>query len=87
MSVGIDHVIFSLSLSSKWSSEDRCCEKKIQRFQKIWASHKNNWGDYAQPNKSEENKEKEPKPDTRGHEIHFGKKVKRKGQGTSTSDP
>jgi hypothetical protein len=37
--------------------------------------------------KIKNNKEKEPKPDTGGHEIHFGKKVKRKGQGISTSDP
>jgi hypothetical protein len=37
--------------------------------------------------KMKNNKEKEPKPDTRGYEIHFGKKVKRKGKGISTSDP
>jgi len=79
MSAGIDHVIFSLSLSSKWSSEDRWCEKKIQRIQKIWASHKKkNWFDYAQPNKNEENKEKEPKPDTKGHDKPFWKEIQKK---------
>jgi len=62
--------------------------KKIQMIQKIWASHKNNWADYAQPNKNEENKEKEPKPDTRGHDRPFSKDIpKTKGQETSTSDP
>jgi len=34
-----------------------------------------------QKKKWRKNKEKEPKPNTGGHEIHFGKKVKRKGQG------
>jgi len=37
--------------------------------------------------KAKNEEEKEPKPNTGGHEIHFGKKVKRKGQKTSTSDP
>jgi hypothetical protein len=56
--------------------------KKIQKIQKIWASHKNDWGDYAQPNKMKKNKEKEPKPDTGGHDRLFWKnnsKDKRSG--------
>ena len=52
--------------------------KKIQRIQKIWASHKNNWGDYTQPNKNEENKEKELKPKTRGHDKPFWKEIQKK---------
>jgi glycyl-tRNA synthetase beta subunit len=52
--------------------------KKIQRIQKIWASQKNNWGDYAQPNKNEENKEKELKPDTRGQDKSFWKEMQKK---------
>jgi len=52
--------------------------KKIQNIQKIWASHKKNWGGYAQPNKNEENKEKRPKPDTRGHDKPFWKEIQKK---------
>ena len=76
MGAGIDHVIFSLLLSSKWSSKDKYCDwlkKKSQRIQKSWASHKNNWCDYAQLNKNKENKEKKPKPETGGHEDYFEK--------------
>jgi len=84
MGAGIGHVIFSLSLSSKWSNE-----KKIQMIQMIWASHKNNWCDYDQPNKNEENKEKKPKPDTGGHDKPFwkNKSKRQKGRKQAQSDP
>ena len=84
MGAGIDHVIFSLSLSSKWSSEDKCCDwskkknKKIQMIQKIWASYKNNYGDNAQPNKIKKKRERSQTPHLGGKTNHFAKTFKRK---------
>jgi len=80
--------IKEISQSSKLPTQSWGMIKKIQKIQKIWASHKNNWGDYAQPNKMKKTKRKSPNPTLGGMIDYFGRTIQKiKGQVTSTSDP